>query len=540
MLIGLDFDNTIASYDSLFIEIGLQYGLVKEDWQGNKQDLKDLVFLLPDGHDTWMRIQGRVYGEFMHKAELMPGVANFLLHCKSRDIPVCIISHKTEYGHFDTKKISLRKEALKWMEKNNLFKDSFTTLSADTVFFEDTREKKVRKIFEIGCTHFIDDLEEVFQEPSFPKNTDKLLFSTNKQEKTNGYSTFDNWTDINKFLLGKQGSQLAKSSVKAIFNSSAESIISLDRTGNSQVYDVTLNKKRYAMKIYPDGLLDKRPRLKTEFKALNFLHKNLINNVPEPIIKNENLNIGFYSWIEGEEILDTSQRKIDECISFVEKIKSIKNKHSVNFTLASEACLSGEDLKKQINSRLSKLQNLSETELELNKFLVNTFSPLLEEVDQKFYKYWPSESVNKNLANEKMILSPSDFGLHNALQTKGNRMVFLDFDYFGWDDPVKLASDFYWHPAMDLSEELKSYWLKSMINLFKKKDILFEYRLKAALPLYAIRWVLIILNEFLYKDQKRRQHARSTEEYNWKEVKQFQLTKAFILCSSITEYIKNN
>ena len=540
MLIGLDFDNTIANYDSLFIEIGFQYGLVKEDWQGNKQDLKDLVFLLPDGHETWMRIQGRVYGEFMHKAELMPGVANFLLHCKSRDIPVCIISHKTEYGHFDTKKISLRKEALKWMEKKNLFKDSYTTLSAETVFFEDTREKKVRKIFEIGCTHFIDDLEEVFKEPSFPKNTDKLLFSTNKQEKANGFNTFDNWTDINKFLLGKQGSQLAESSVKAIFNSSAEFIISLDRTGNSQVYDVTLNKKRYAMKIYPDGLLDKRPRLKTEFKALNFLHKNLINNVPEPIIKDENLNIGFYSWIEGEEILDTSQKEIDECISFVEKIKSIKNKNSVNFTLASEACLSGEDLKKQINSRLSKLQNLSEIELELNKFLVNTFNPLLEEVDQKFYKYWPSESVNKNLANEKMILSPSDFGLHNALQTKGNKMFFLDFDYFGWDDPVKLASDFYWHPAMNLSEEHKSYWLKSMINLFKKKDILFEDRLKAALPLYAIRWVLIILNEFLSKDQKRRQHARSTEEYNWKEVKQFQLTKAFILCSSIREYIKNN
>ena len=138
------------------------------------------------------------------------------------------------------------------------------------------------------------------------------------------------------------------------------------------------------------------------------------------------------------------------------------------------------------------------------------------------------------------VISPSDFGLHNALQTKGNRMVFLDFDYFGWDDPVKLASDFYWHPAMNLSEEHKSYWLKSMINLFKKKDILFEDRLKAALPLYAIRWVLIILNEFLSKDQKRTQHARSTEEYNWKEVKQFQLTKAFILCSSIREYIKNN
>ena len=55
----------------------------------------------------------------MHRAKSnLPGVANFLLQCKckTRNIPVCIVSHKTEYGHYDEKNILLkRRKQLKWM-----------------------------------------------------------------------------------------------------------------------------------------------------------------------------------------------------------------------------------------------------------------------------------------------------------------------------------------------------------------------------------------------------------------------------------------
>ena len=38
MLIGLDFDNTIANYDSVFKEISFQYDLLEDGWQGTKKE----------------------------------------------------------------------------------------------------------------------------------------------------------------------------------------------------------------------------------------------------------------------------------------------------------------------------------------------------------------------------------------------------------------------------------------------------------------------------------------------------------------------
>ena len=100
-------------------------------------------------------------------------------------------------------------------------------------------------------------------------------------------------------------------------------------------------------------------------------------------------------------------------------------------------------------------------------------------------------------------LSPSDFGFHNALLQVDGSIVFLDFEYFGWDDPVKLASDFVLHPGMDLTLELKKRFLELMSDVFGA-DKTFSMRLRASLPLYAMRWTMILLNEFLPERWARR------------------------------------
>jgi carbamoyltransferase len=41
MLIGIDFDNTLAHYDSIFATEAKKYSLIPSEWQGTKQDLKD-------------------------------------------------------------------------------------------------------------------------------------------------------------------------------------------------------------------------------------------------------------------------------------------------------------------------------------------------------------------------------------------------------------------------------------------------------------------------------------------------------------------
>ena len=122
MNIGIDFDNTIASYDTLFHEVALKENLINRSWNGHgKAELRNYLRTQPGGEKTWMKLQGLVYGKYMHCAEMMPGVANFILSCKLRNHKVFIVSHKTEYGHYDLERISLRKEALKWMDANCFF-----------------------------------------------------------------------------------------------------------------------------------------------------------------------------------------------------------------------------------------------------------------------------------------------------------------------------------------------------------------------------------------------------------------------------------
>jgi hypothetical protein len=104
-------------------------------------------------------------------------------------------------------------------------------------------------------------------------------------------------------------------------------------------------------------------------------------------------------------------------------------------------------------------------------------------------------------------LSPSDFGFHNALRHRADGLVFVDFEYFGRDDPVKLTADFLLHPgtALDLSQRRR--FLAACRRIYGA-DHVFAARLRLFYPMYALRWCLILLNEFLPERWARREFAR--------------------------------
>ena len=52
---------------------------------------------------------------------------------------------------------------------------------------------------------------------------------------------------------------------------------------------------------------------------------------------------------------------------------------------------------------------------------------------------------------------------------------------------------------MKLKDDQKKKWLKADLKVFKR-DKYFEQRLKFLIPFYAIRWSLIVLNDFRKSD----------------------------------------
>jgi len=205
MLIGLDFDNTLICYDQVFYEIALEMGLIPKDLLISKNQVRD--YLRNQGREKqWTKLQGIVYGPYIHNAVPFPGALEFLDQCKQNSIDIRIISHKTEYAGFDETRTNLRKAALEWMEDHRFFQSPGLGLSLDMVLFGSTRQEKISHIHNSSCSHFIDDLEEVFSEDLFPADIDKICFAPNRQpEVTPGTQVMANWDEINEYFFGKTG-----------------------------------------------------------------------------------------------------------------------------------------------------------------------------------------------------------------------------------------------------------------------------------------------------------------------------------------------
>ena len=323
--------------------------------------------------------------------------------------------------------------------------------------------------------------------------------------------------------------------VKEMTDNPIENVERVSGRGNSAIYKINdISGKSYVLKHYPDLLLDERPRLETEFSVLSMLHKHGFKNVPKPIEMNNDLNLGLYEWVDGERVVQPLDSDLAQAIGFIKKLDNLSKNllNSKVLIAASEACLSAVGLISQIEERFKRLNVVKGNFPALSSFLKQTFEPLWKEVKEESYSLWPFELRDSSLPKEKQMLSPSDFGFHNALRGSGGKLTFIDFDYFGWDDPVKLTADFIWHPAMILNRQMTEKWKGAMLELFSG-DPLFEDRLHAAMPLYGLRWAMIILNEFLHGYAERRKEAGNNATYVPEKLREIQLNKAKRICDKV-------
>ena len=119
MRIGIDLDNTIIDYSEAFQYGARKFKYVPNDWEGDKLTIRKTLNSMPEGEKYWRKLQGQVYGNYIHKAKLYKGVKEFLLSVKNYYIVV--VSNKTRYGYNDSKKIELREVPMKFLCSNGIW-----------------------------------------------------------------------------------------------------------------------------------------------------------------------------------------------------------------------------------------------------------------------------------------------------------------------------------------------------------------------------------------------------------------------------------
>ena len=200
MRVGLDLDNTLAGYDRVFALAAAESGYLSAAAAPNKQAVRAAVRALPDGERKWRRLQARVYGPRMIEAELAPGAVSAVRRLKDAGAEVAIVSHKSRYAAEDAGGADLREAALAWLGAKGFF--STLGLRSEAVFFEDSRRDKLARIGGLGCTHFVDDLEEVLGDPAFPQGVDRLLYAPRADCAPGPWRRCASWTEVGDAILG--------------------------------------------------------------------------------------------------------------------------------------------------------------------------------------------------------------------------------------------------------------------------------------------------------------------------------------------------
>jgi hypothetical protein len=297
---------------------------------------------------------------------------------------------------------------------------------------------------------------------------------------------------------------------------------------NNRVWRVESSRGLHALKSYPRQAADPRDRLGAEYGALSFLATHGVEAAPQPVACDRRANVALYDWIDGERVSEPTEDDVEAALEFIALLKGLSRApDAVRLPLASAACLSYGAVTAQIGSRLYRLRRSTEGQDDVEAFLEGEFAPVCSAFLARASAMLEPAEDERELAPAFRMLSPSDFGLHNMLRRADGSIAFIDFEYFGWDDPAKLASDFLLHAGHELRPELAARFEAGMRALFAS-DPGFATRLDALKPLFGLCWVLILLNQFAPERFARRAYAGAAADAALLRARQLQRARELL------------
>jgi thiamine kinase-like enzyme len=204
------------------------------------------------------------------------------------------------------------------------------------------------------------------------------------------------------------------------------------------------------------------------------------------------------------------QAAVRQALDFVLEINRARGERdSATIPPGSEACFSGHEHLDCIERRVQRLdQILVDTEIDRDAaaFVQSALRPAWEEIKAAIGRHF---DLTRPLPLEERLVSPSDFGFHNALQGAHERLRFIDFEYAGWDDPAKLICDFFCQPQLPAALEFWEQFVGGLTQGLGLEATL-PNRARRLLPAYRIKWCCIMLNDFARGDGARRDFAKGT------------------------------
>ena len=501
-MIGVDFDNTIVCYDDVFVRLAVELGLVPPEVATSKTAIRDHLRAAGQ-EDRWTELQGTIYGPRMPDAPPFPGVLEFFQTCRAAGVPLAIVSHRTRFPYLGERH-DLHAAARDWLANHGFHDPAGIGLPTDRVFFEETKEAKLARIADVGCTHFIDDLPELLAHPLFPRDVRRILFDPHGEHAL--------IAEIDALSSWHAAPALFEKGDAALFQASRKRAASpfsrLPGGGNNRVYRVETAAGPVLLKEYFQHPADPRDRLAAEYAYTSFAWSHGIRALPQPLACDRAAGLGLYEFIAGRKLApgEVTAAHVDEATTFFAAV----NRHrtdpaAARLPIASEACFSIAEHLACVDRRVARLATIaadSDLHREAQKLVATRVMPAWNGVRAAVTT--GGHPLDAPLPIAARVLSPSDFGFHNCLTT-ATGLKFIDFEYAGWDDPAKTVCDFFCQPAVPVPREHLGRFLQAAAAAAGDPGL--RDRVALLMPVYELKWCCIMLNEFLPAADSRRTFA---------------------------------
>lgn len=282
---------------------------------------------------------------------------------------------------------------------------------------------------------------------------------------------------------------------------------------NNRVFRVETESGRLVvLKAYFHHVDDTRDRLRAEYAFSEMAWRCGERALPEPLAQDRERRLGLYAYVPGRAPTreEVDGRAIDAALTFIRGIDRHREEGG-ELPDASEACFRLIDHLATVERRLARLRAMplaTPLHVAAARFVAGQVEPAWKMVREGTLRTAEQVGIVSDAVLEKgaRVISPSDFGFHNALIDKTGAFRFLDFEYAGWDDPAKLLGDFFNQVAVPVPLDHHPRFRDALAARAANPERE-AIRLDLALPIHTVKWVAIILNDFLRAGDDRRRFA---------------------------------
>jgi hypothetical protein len=264
---------------------------------------------------------------------------------------------------------------------------------------------------------------------------------------------------------------------------------------NNHVYRCGTERNAYVIKGYQGCPVGTRDRMNSEVEFLAYANEIAPEFVPRLIRVDWQQRCVVLEHLPGESYHDgyiPGESEIEVAYEFAKRLNTDYERAKQLITMrAADGHVRVTEHLKNVSDRMKQmtLDHLPASQRKHAQTLISRLQLQYEETATNAIKLIGTGEIIDAVNEEKLCISPSDFGFHNAIRSQ-NAIKFIDFEFSGWDDPAKMIVDFFLQPKIPIRPIRPEIFANSVFSN-DTQGIL--KRCVTLAPILKAKWLCIIL-----------------------------------------------